>query len=177
MAKWGAHQKRKKTAGLSSHCWQWFCYCSSSRVLEALYPNVFLPFLIRGMLLGGIVVLHQERKQADRASSVKVRRQGALGVLAQQWMNKWRTLSGRCQVRHHSRWGGTWLCAIDAMIISIAIKQLVCLYMSPLIGCSPLLLLVLSVCQCWELQIAKTHCKQCDFQSLCHGISKCGQIV
>lgn len=89
--------------------------------------------------------------------------QWRLGVFALQWMNKWLTLSGRCQVRHHSRWGGAWLRAIDAMIISTAIKQLVCLYMSPLIGCSPLLLLVLSVCQCWELQIAKTHCKQCVF--------------
>lgn len=32
------------------------------------------------MLLGGIVALHQERKQADGASSVKVRRQGAAGA-------------------------------------------------------------------------------------------------
>lgn len=74
----------------------------------------------------------------------------------QQWPGAavgWR-ISGAMneQMTHHFiRWvsseraqqaGETWLCYIDGMLISIAITQLVCLDVSPLIGCTQLLLLV-----------------------------------
>lgn len=60
-----------------------------------------------------------------------------LHMLAGAVMNEWLiSLSGRYQLREPSRWGEAWLHRVDGMVISIAITQLVCLDVSPLIGCS-----------------------------------------